>query len=172
MPDISEILKRAKPREKSAYMCLAGDVLAEVDRLERELAGLSDTWKPESLASSNPGEKIAKKIKALREQMQKAETEFRFRAIGARAWSDLVAAHPSKNPNEGWDPQTFPRALVSACCVDPVMTPEQADQLFEVLNEGQRTELMQAAYDVNAEATSLPFSVSASAIFNSLTGEK
>ncbi|QXE36211.1 hypothetical protein KQY30_20150 [Streptomyces sp. GMY02] len=172
MPDISEILKRAKPREKSVFMCLAGDVIAEIDRLERELAGLSDTWTPDSLASSNPGEKITTKIKALREQMKAAETEFRFRAIGARAWSDLVAAHPSKNPNEGWDPETFPRALVSVCCVDPVMTPEQVDALFEVLNEGQRSDLMQAAYDVNAEATSIPFSVSASAIFSSLTDGK
>ncbi|MFB6977685.1 hypothetical protein [Streptomyces scopuliridis] len=172
MPDITEILKRAKPREKSVFMCLAGDLIAEVDRLERELAGLSDTWRAESLASSNPAEKIAKKIKAVREQMKEAETEFRFRAVGDKAWSDLVAAHPSANKNEGWDPATFPKALVSACCVDPVMTPEQAEQLFEVLNEGQRTELMQGAYDVNAEATSIPFSVSASGILAGLGGGK
>jgi hypothetical protein len=172
MPDITEILRRAKPREKSVFMCLAGDLIALVDRLEKQLTGLSDGFRPQSLASGNPAEKIAKQISTAREQMQKAETEFRFRALGDREWSDLVASHPSKNKGEGWDPQTFPKALVSACCVDPVMTPEQAEELFQVLNEGQRTELMQAAYDVNAEATSIPFSVSASGILSSLTAGK
>ncbi|MEV5138425.1 hypothetical protein AB0K71_05705 [Streptomyces syringium] len=172
MPDISEILKRAKPRERSVFLCLAGDEAAEVERLERQLAELSDTWAPASLGATNPGEKLAKQIKAARERMRKGEVEFKLRALGDKTWSDLVAAHPSKNKNEAWDPQTFPKALLSQCCVDPVMTADQVTELFEVLNEGQRNELMQAAYDVNAEATSVPFSVSASAILSSLTAGK
>lgn len=172
MPDISEILKRAKPRERSVTICLAGDEVAEVERLERQMADLSDTWQADSLASGNPHEKLAKQIKAARDRMKKAEVEFRIRALGAQAWSDLVAAHPSKNKNEAWDPETFPQALLAQCCVDPVMSADQVGELFEVLNEGQRTELCQAAYDVNAEATSIPFSVSASAILSSLTGGK
>lgn len=140
--------------------------------MERELTGLSDTFRPDSLAQKNPAEAIVKKIAAARERMKKSETEFRFKALGDRAWSDLVAAHPSKNKNEAWDPETFPKALLSTCCVDPVMTPEQVVELFDVLNEGQRGELVQAAYDVNAEATSIPFSVSASGILSSLTAGK
>lgn len=172
MPDISEILKRAKPRERSVFLNLAGDEVAEVERLERQMAELSDTWQADSLAAGNPHEKLAKRIAAVRERMKRSEVEFRFRALGAQAWSDLIAAHPSKNKNEAWDPETFPQALLAQCCVDPVMSPEQVNELFEVLNEGQRTELCQAAYDVNAEATSIPFSVSASAILNSLTAGK
>ncbi|MFF2522231.1 hypothetical protein [Streptomyces liangshanensis] len=172
MADIAEILKRAKPREKSVFLCLAGDLIAEIDRLERDLSDQGSTWRPESLASSNPAEKIAKKIKAVREQMKRAETEFRFQALGYKMWSDMIAAYPSKNENERWDPETFPRALISACCVDPVMNGTQVAELFEVLNEAQRDELAQAAYDVNAEATSIPFSVSASGILAAITDAK
>lgn len=172
MPDISDILKRAKPREKSVFLNLAGDEVAEVERLERQMAELSDTWQPDSLAGGNPHAKLAKQIKAARDRMAKAEVEFRLRALGDKAWSDLIAAHPSKNKGEAWDPETFPKALVATCCVDPVMTVDQAEELFEVLNEGQRAELCQGAYDVNAEATSIPFSVSASGILNSLTAGK
>lgn len=172
MPDFSEILKRAKPREKSVFLCLAGNEVAEVERLERQLTELSDTWQPDSLAGANPGEKIARQIKAARDRMRKAEVEFKLRALGDRAWSDLVAAHPSKNKNEAWDPETFPKALLAKCCIDPVMTADQVEELFEVLNEGQRGELVQGGYDVNAEATSIPFSVSASGILSSLTAGK
>lgn len=172
MPDFSDILKRAKPREKSVFQCLAGDEAAEVERLERELASLPEAWRSDSLAAKDPAEAIRKKIEAARARMRKAEVEFKFRALGDKAWSDLVAAHPSKNKHEAWDPETFPKALLSVCCVDPVMTADQVGELFEVLNEGQRGELVQAAYDVNAEATSIPFSVSASGILNSLTAGK
>lgn len=170
MPDITQILSQAKAREKSVYLCLAGDLIAEVDRLERQLGELSgDPWQPDSLAATNPAQKIAKQIKAVRDRMKKAETEFRFRALGDKKYSDLMAAHPAKTAEEAWDPQTFPKALVTACAIDPVMTEEQAEALFEILNEAQRHELMQAAYDVNNEATSIPFSVTASGILNSRT---
>jgi hypothetical protein len=172
MPDITEILKRAKPREVTVTIYLAGDASAEVDRLEKQLADLGGTWQPDSLGSSNPSVEIAEQIKAAREKLRESAVDFRMRALGAKAWSDLVAAHPAKDKNQVWDPETFPRALVSECCVDPEMKPDQVDELFEVLNDGQRNELMNAAFDVNAEATSVPFSVSASGILASLTDGK
>lgn len=171
MPDISEIIKRAKPRETTVTLYLAGDEQAEVERLERQLTDLG-SWKADSLAATNPATAISKKIAAARERIAASAVEFRMRALGDKAWSDLVAAHPSQDKNQDWDPVTFPRALVSACCTEPAMTAEQASQLFEVLNAGQRRELEQAAFDVNAEATSVPFSVSASGILAAITGEK
>ncbi|CAM5681243.1 MULTISPECIES: hypothetical protein [Streptomyces] len=172
MPDITEIIKRAKPREKTVPLYLAGDEAAEVERLEAELAGLSGTWQPDSLGAKHPGEKLAKQIAAARERLKKSKVDFRLRSLGRLAYSDLVAAHPSKDKNQLWDPATFPQALLAECCIEPVMSAEQVAELFEVLNEGQRTELCQAAYDVNAEATSVPFSVSASSILASLTDGK
>ena len=63
MPDITEILKRARPRERSVTLCLAGDEAAEVERLERQIAELSDTWQPESLGAKDPSEALAKRIR-------------------------------------------------------------------------------------------------------------
>lgn len=166
--DILDVIKRAKPREHTVTVCLAGDDAAEVERLERELASLADAWEPTSLADKHPGEAAAKKIATIRARMQKAQVEFRFRALGATAWSDLLAAHPSENKNEAWNTKTFPIALLAASCIDPAMTPEQATTLCEQLNEGQRLDLHAAAWEVNQGATSVPFSVSASAILSSI----
>ncbi|WP_327378015.1 hypothetical protein OG393_31055 [Streptomyces sp. NBC_01216] len=171
MPDIEDILKRARPREHTVRVCIAGDVAAEVDRLEAELASLSD-WKPGSMADQHPGIELAERISAAREQMRAAEVSFTFRALGRLEWSDLVAQHPGQTADEAWDSKTLPLALVSACAIDPVMTPEQVDDLFETLNEAQRQQLIEAAWQVNGEGTSIPFSLHASAILASRTDGK
>jgi hypothetical protein len=172
MPDISEIIAKARPRETTVPVYMDGSAAAEVEELERQLADLSDTWQPDSLAATDPTLDLAKRIQAARERMQESRADFRLRALGDKAWSDLVAAHPSSNPQQLWDPATFPKALLSVCCQGPTMTVEQVADLFEVINEGQREELINAAIGVNQEATSIPFSVNASAILSSLTDEK
>ncbi|WP_137991269.1 hypothetical protein [Streptomyces vilmorinianum] len=171
MPDIKDVLKRAKPKEHTIRLCLAGDVAAEVDRLEAELAGLSN-WQPQSMADQNPGVAVAERIAAARERMREAEVEFTFRALGAKRWSDLVAQHPGKTPEEAWDADTLAPALVAASAVDPAMTAEDVEALFESLNVGQRQQLIEAAWQVNGEATSIPFSLYASAILASRTDGK
>ncbi|GAA2484575.1 hypothetical protein GCM10010406_21050 [Streptomyces thermolineatus] len=168
MPDITDVLKRLKPREKLVTLYLAGDEVAEVERLEAELARLNDGWQPTSLGSANPKEKLAKQIAAARERIAKSAVDFRLRALGDKAWSDLVAAHPSDKRDEAWDPTTFPAALIAACCVDPAMTVEQVHQLFDGLNFGQREALTSGALEVNGDATAVPFSISASAILQSI----
>lgn len=171
MPDIGEILARARPRERSVTICLAGDLAAEVERLETQLQEVGQ-WQPGSMADTDPRKDIARRIQELREEMRASETVFTFRALGAKAWSDLVAAHPGKTAAEAWDTETLAPALVSASAIDPQMTPEQVGELFEVLNHGQREALMSAAWEANGEATSVPFSLPASVILASRTGEK
>lgn len=171
MPDIKEVLAKAKAREHTVAICLAGDVAAEVERLEAELADASQ-WQPESIADQHPGLAIAERIAEARERMKAAEVEFTFRALGAKAWSDLVAAHPGKTDGEPWDVDTLAPALVAASAVDPEMTPDDVAELFETLNFAQRQQLIDAAWHVNGEATSVPFSLHASAILASRTAEK
>ncbi|MFC5802808.1 hypothetical protein [Streptomyces formicae] len=171
MPDIKDVLAKAKPREHTVRICLAGDVAAEVDRLEAELASVSN-WQAESLVDKNPGIEIAERIKEARERMQAAEVEFTFKALGAKAWSDLVAQHPGKKDEEAWDVETLAPALVAASAVDPAMTQAEVDELFDALNFGQRQQLIDAAWQVNGEATSIPFSLHASAILASRTDGK
>jgi hypothetical protein len=171
MPDIKDVLAKIKPREHTVRICLAGDVAAEYDRLEAELSKTAQ-WQPQSMAEANPSAAIAEKMVAVQERMREAEVEFTFRALGAKAWSDLVAQHPSSKEGESFDPESLAPALVAACAVDPEMTPSDVTELFETLNVGQRQQLTEAAWHVNGEATSVPFSLHASAILASLTAEK
>jgi hypothetical protein len=167
-----EILARAKPREKTVQVCLAGDLAGEAERLQDELARVSEDWEPEDLTDVHPGRAIAEQLKAVHAQVRQAEEPFTFRYIGDRAYSDLVAAHPADNAQELVDSVTFPRALVAASCVQPTMTEEQVIELFEVINEGQIKQLFDAAWDVHNSSEVIPFSLAASALLASLIGEK
>lgn len=55
-------------------------------------------------------------------------------AIGAKAYDDLIGAHPptAKQKKDGatFNVDTMAPALLSRCMVDPVLTAEQADELY------------------------------------------
>lgn len=171
MPDIGDILKQAKPRQRTVMVCIRGDLAGEAERLAAELARTSEDWEPSDLTETHPGRELAAQLKAVREQIKAAEVPFLLRYIGDRAYSDLVAAHPSEKDDELFDSETFPRALIAASCADPVMTEDQVAELFEVINEGQIKTLFDAAWDVHHSADVVPFSLAASALLAGLGGE-
>ena len=83
-----------------------------------------------------------------------------------------MAAHRSVNAGEAFNSDTFPRALIAASCVDPVMSEEQTAQLFEKINEGEIKKLFDAAWDVHNSSDVVPFSLAASALLASLIDGK
>jgi hypothetical protein len=169
---IEDILARAKPREKTVLVCLAGDLAGEAERLQDELSRASEDWEPSDLSEVHPGREIAEQLKAVHAQVREAQEPFLLRYIGDRAYSDLVAAHPAENDQEAFNSDTFPRALIAASCVQPKMTEEQVTDLFEVINEGEIKKLFDAAWDVHNSSDVVPFSLAASALLASLIGEK
>jgi hypothetical protein len=169
---IEDILAKAKPREKTVMVCIRGDLAGEAERLQDELSRVSEDWEPADLSEAHPGRAIAEQLKAVHQQVREAEEPFKLRYIGDKAYSDLMAAHPSEDANEAFDSEAFPRALVAASCVEPVMSEEQVTQLFEVINEGEIKKLFDAAWDVHNSSDLIPFSLAASALLASLIGEK
>lgn len=158
MPDISELLAGASPRELTVQVCLAGDAAGELEALEAELGQLGE-WAPTSIAERNPAFELQERIEAARQRVREAAVEFRFRALGHRAYSNLLAAHPApEGSKEPYDAGTFLPAVLVACCVEPSLTPAQADRLLDVVNDGTARTLFAAALAVNEEPSPLPFS--------------
>ncbi|WP_411078526.1 hypothetical protein [Streptomyces sp. cmx-10-25] len=168
---IEDILKQATPRERTVKVCIRGDLAGRVQSLTEELATVSEDWEPTDLTEEHPGRRIAADLKQARDQARAAEVPFTVRYIGDRAYSDLVAAHPSDDENELFKLETFTPALIAAACADPVMTLDQVKALFEVINEGEIKKLFEAAWDVHHSADVVPFSLAASALLAGLGGE-
>jgi hypothetical protein len=169
---IEDILKQARPREKTVMVCIRGDLAGEAERLQDELSRVSEDWEPADLTAVHPGRAIADQLKTVHAQAREAEEPFTLRYIGDRAYSDLLAAHPADNDQEAFNSVSFPRALVAASSVQPKMTEDQVIDLFEVINEGEIKKLFDAAWDVHNSSDVIPFSLAASALLASLIGEK
>jgi hypothetical protein len=171
MPSIDDILAQATPRERTVLVCIRGDLVGEADRLQDEMNRVTSDWEPADLTDVHPGRELAVKLKEVREQIKAAEVPFKLRYIGDRAYSDLMAAHPASDDGQAFDSDSFPRALIAASCVDPVMSEEQVAQLFEKINEGEIKKLFDAAWDVHNSSEIVPFSLLASALTAALGGE-
>lgn len=165
---LDDILADASPVERVVPICVAGALVAEFEMLEQELIR-SERENAGRLGNGRPAE-IARQMDELRERMRAKTYNFRFRALPAKQWSDLLAKHPDK-PKPGQQQricnmETFVPAAIAACCVSPagMNDPEKAAALFEKLNDGQQEELFSAAWEVNSKAPKEPTSFAASAI--------
>lgn len=156
-----EILNSAKRREKTVRLCLRGDLVAEFEALEARLADLTIGvgWGNGDDATAE----VAERLTAIRAEMLEDTVTFTFRALKRIAWDELNKKHTDEKTSLLNIDAMVPE-LIAACLVDPAMTADDLDELYDVINDGQRIELGNAAWSVNTEATEVPFSERASVV--------
>lgn len=161
MSDIKDILNKVKPVQAQARVCLDGDLFALREQITEQLDGL-DGWESASLSDVDPRTALKDQLATVEQKMRDATQMFTFKSIGDKASSDLLAKHPSPKDDKGedkyaFDPVTYPVALVAAASVDPLMSTEDAEALFDILNLTQRNQLFNAAYSANTRGLDIPF---------------
>jgi hypothetical protein len=86
-----------------------------------------------------------------------------LKAIGSKAYDDLLAAHPPTNEQrkEGqtYNADTFAPSLISACSVTPALSEEQASQIWtsNEWSRGELTQLFLGCVEVNSKGLDVPF---------------
>ena len=163
MANFDDIKKKASLPTRVVSLCLAGDLVEEATRLERQLAEL----KPATNLEGSGRQGIVDQLEAVRELMVDATVDFKFRAIGARTWGLFYSGAPARKDNESnedWEPRNFTwqADMVSRSCIDPVMTAEQVGDLVDEIHARSWAELANAAFMVNMGGIDIPNSVAAS----------
>jgi hypothetical protein len=162
-----EILNSAKRAEKTVRLCLRGDLVAEFEALEERLADLTVGvgWGNGDDATAE----VAARLTEIRAEMLEDTVTFKFRALpriaprpGEVGWEELNAKHTGENGLLNID--AFLPELVAASLVDPAMTAGELDELYDLINDGQRTALGNAAWSANTEDVAVPFSERASVV--------
>lgn len=192
--NIKQMLKAAKLPETTVPICLRGDLQAEFEAAERELAEAER--KPADSLAGNGARAIAERIEALREQMREHTIDFRLRALHRHAWKALRDKHPARRKEDGSADErdmfvgvnldAILDELIRVCLVAPELDEEdwrtllgdtdeeraRLDAAGEPVEEGTLTDrqwnqLADAAWTLNRGEVSVPFSRAASKILNS-----
>ena len=150
------------------------DLTAEHEDLERQLA--EERTKPrDSLAAGSNAAQLSEQIAVLEEQMHAHTVTFKLQALPRPKWKKLVDAHQPRRTEDGGvedkdryigvNTETFFPAMIRACTVEPHLSDEVWDLLFdEKLTDRQFDELSDAAWALNRREVDVPFSRDASRI--------
>lgn len=147
---IDDVISAAKPVERVVKLCVAGELVAEYEKLKDELDNLG---RVRTLSGGRDAELRARLVE-LEGEMKARTFEFRFRALSAKAWSDLMAKHPDKGGKRLFNLETFPVAAIAACCVEPagMDDPDKVAALMDKLSSAQQNDLLDGAWEANTAA--------------------
>lgn len=164
-PDITTMLGRAKLPETVVPTCLAGDLMAEWEQLERDLEQ-ARAKQSDSLAGNGEGP-ILDRMESLRGQMQETTYPVRLRALPWREWRALCAEHPPRKTDEGTvddrdvmlqiNAETFFPALTRRSIVKPEMDDDTYERFVDALTERQYGKLGGEAWSLNRSDVDVPF---------------
>lgn len=154
MADFASLKASITRPRTSVRLCLRGDLFAERERITRDLARELQT--NDSLAGSAIASQLRDRASALDVEMSAATHEFTFEALSRSDFAAIEDAHPATD--DGTPSREFFAALVAASLVDPELTADNVAELFDQLSDGQVEVLENAAWRVNRETGSLPFS--------------
>lgn len=171
-------LKNASLPEASVRLVMAGDLMAEHEKITAELGALEG--KPAGSLAGSPRKPLETKLAALESAMRDSIITVRMRALPRSrkpgddrpTFRDLAEKHPPRVDTDGvMDPRdrlngginsmTFPEVLVRACLADidgdDVIADEDWDEVVAAISEGQFQELLRACWDINRNTVNVPF---------------
>lgn len=181
----ADILARIKPqvREESTQIVLSGDLMAQWEKLDADLAASRDRdMAGNRLADgiSAKTKKIAQQVEDLEKQIADQAVDVRFRAMHKDRWRALCDNHPPRKADEfdmlaGYNRDAVLDQAVRVCMIEPVFADCEAkdcehtdcgswQQFASVVPPGEWEELKITVNSVNRGVVDAPKSALASRI--------
>jgi len=159
--DFDAVKKLATLPTRTVSLCLAGELVDEYARLERQLAEPYIIRPAANIGDPSPRRAVLEQMEDLRDRMRESTVDFHLQAMRARPWALFYAGAPTRKEDESdedWEPRNFAwqADLVSRTCVDPVMTVEQVGELVDLLHSLSWAQLVNGAAVVNMGGIDVP----------------
>jgi len=166
-----ELLKAAKLPERSVSVCLRGDLVADIEALERDLkAALEDRATNGRLGSKSQAKDLADQIEAKRAEMGEAMVTFRLRAMKASEWRGYTSRHQGKDG--GIDVLPLMGEAIPASVIEPDdMDAEDWVTFNENTPASEMGKLIDAVWELNMQGVNVPKSPLASAVSRRSEGD-
>lgn len=164
-----ERLKAARLPERSVSVCLRGDLIADIQELERELEAMVKAEATDKRMSSKSGQKAkADEIQAKQAEMAEESISFRLRALTATRWRELARKYPPPKDDTaklGVDLIPFMGEAIPLSVVSPDdMDDEDWETFTDNVPSSELSKLMSAVWELNTEGVDIPKSLIASVV--------
>lgn len=166
---LDELIDQAQLPRRAVTVCVRGDLVAEFQRLEDQLAEHNEKKVTDKRLTGSPeGRKIAEQMETLRTKMRDASIELTVEAFPGTEWRSMKAEHPLPDEPAPQDlvvranAQTLFNDAVPKSIVEPDLTDEQWDKLNRKLPDGEFQRLVDAVYELNEGSVAVPKSRAAS----------
>ena len=83
--------------------------------------------------------------------------DFTLRALKRTEYRALLDEHPPVKEGADWNGDTFPPALLTASAIDPVLTLEQATEMWAEWEAGEMGRLFLACWQLNEQTAGVGF---------------
>lgn len=160
-PTIDEIRRLRTPNRRSIELYLDNVLNAEIRELESEI-GIQERVDGRS-NETDLAPAMKDKLEELREEAAKALIVFTFEDIGNMPFQDLIGEHKPTaeqlvdEPELEWNPMTFPPALMARSAVQPKLTLNDAQALWEEWSVGDNQALFTTALLANTDRSAVNF---------------
>ena len=174
----AEMFAAKQPVAKKLPVCMDSDLSDEVIRLQALKTQADERMfaYPNSTVLAQAQADAAEALAAAEAAAAEVTVEFRFGAI-PRVELDALLGQPEHRPTEAhqekhraackreglkfkaleFNPETFPPALIAACCLHPELTLEQAAQIWEQWGDGEAATVFDQAWSTQKlVSTKLP----------------
>jgi hypothetical protein len=154
--DIAAVLANAKRPARTVELCLRGDLVADIEVATRDLAMANEAKDEEEVG------RLTDLVLEHKQAMAQSLITVRLQAMVRADWIQMLSEHPPRIGNDtdevlGFNPDGLYPAMIRQSWGEPEMTPAQLEQLLDELNDGQFSELAEAAYSVNTRGAVVPF---------------
>lgn len=152
-PATRDFLKKKKASTRDVEVLLDTDLIDVYDRIQARI---------EEGGTAAQLRVLKSELDAVKAEITENTVIMKFRSIGRKAYEELVDEHPAtpeqlkesesrEDPPPPYNTDTFPRALIQLSCLDPELTAEDTDEIYDTWNQGEVMELFMAALLVNTQ---------------------
>lgn len=146
----ADVKQDVKPRTDTVDLCLDGTLVAQADRVRRQIR---QAKRDDSLDAGV--DDLQAELELLEEAIVDATRTFDVRSCGHRRWRELLVEHQSDDPSERYDAATFVPAAIAECVVQ-FATAAEVVEAQEILTTAQISLLFSTVRQLNETDGQVP----------------
>ena len=159
-PSLDEIMRLKTRNTAACEINLNAQLAADMSSLNRQIMIEDRKDQRENRSPVAPG--LRKQLEALEAEALESTVRFVFQDLGRKRFEDLYKSFPptdeQKEEGMAWNPDEFGPALMAASAIEPKMSLDEANEIYDNWASAEVGVLVTTALNANMGVNSIPLS--------------